>query len=88
MNGHLDIIRYLAEFVDPTTPVFPEEEALIFRAIYNRQPEVVKLLANLSKNLPTPLTKAGSTPIEVAEFLGHNEIVEILKIVEEARSGC
>ena len=78
----------MAEFVDPTTPVFPEEEALIFRAIYNRQPEVVKLLANLSKNLPTPLTKAGSTPIEVAEFLGHNEIVEILKIVEEARSGC
>ena len=82
MKGHLEVIRYLYQFIDIN------EEHPIFYAICNRQPEPVKLLANLSKNLPTPLSNGGFTPIELAEELGADEIVAILKTVEKAHSGC
>ena len=57
------------------------ENAPIFFAISNRQPEAVKSLAYLSKNHPNPLaTKDGFSPIQIAE-----EIVAILKNVANAR---
>ena len=59
------------------------ENAPIFFAISNRQPEAVKLLAYLSKNLPTPLVSGLFTPIQIAEGLGADEIVTILKTVEK-----
>ena len=85
MAGHLEVIKFLAQFVDPTAPLTdtPEGRAPIFHAICRRQSEAVKLLANLSKNLPTPLF-GSSTPIEWAEYFGYDEIVAILKTVEEA----
>ena len=55
-NGHLDVVRILAPFVDDiNASQNPEGVAPIFYAIWKRQSELVKLLANLSKNLPTPL---------------------------------
>ena len=62
------------------------ENAPIFFAISNRQPEAVKLLAYLSKNHPNPLaTKDGFSPIQIAEEFGAEEIVAILKNVANAR---
>ena len=55
-NGHLDVVRILAPFVDDiNASQNPEGVAPIFYAIWKRQSELVKLLANLSKNLPTLL---------------------------------
>ena len=83
-NGHLDVVRILAPFVDDiNASQNPEGVAPIFYAIWKRQSELVKLLANLSKNLPTPLY-GSLTPIGFAEQLGADEIVAILKTVEEA----
>ena len=83
-NGHLDVVRILAPFVDDiNASQNPEGVAPIFYAIWKRQSELVKLLANLSKNLPTPLY-GSLTPIGLAELLGADEIVTILKTVEEA----
>ena len=83
-NGHLDVVRILAPFVDDiNVSQNPTGVAPIFYAIWKRQSELVKLLANLSKNLPTPLY-GSLTPIGFAEQLGADEIVAILKTVEEA----
>ena len=86
-SGHLEIIRFLAQFVDLNAPSFGGN-APIYSAIFGQQPEAVKLLAYLSKNLPIPLTNGGSTPIEVAEFVGNDEIVAILKTDEKVRQEC
>ena len=87
MNGHLEVIRFLSQFVDPTALDINGRHP-IFIAIMAGQPEAVKLLAYLSKNLPTPLTNGGLTPFEVAELLEADEIVAILKTVEKAHQGC
>ena len=84
-NGQLDVIKFLAQFVDPIAPptdTFKGAAPIIY-AICERQSEAVKLLAKLSKNLPTPLY-GSLTPIEFAEHLGADEIVSILKTIEEA----
>ena len=81
-NGHLEVIRFLSQFVDPTALDINGRHP-IFIAIMVGQPEAVKLLAYLSKNLPTPLMD-GTTPIQLAEIFGANEIVAILKTVEKA----
>ena len=84
-NGQLDVIKFLAQFVDPIAPptdTFKGAAPIIY-AICERQSEAVKLLAKLSKNLPTPLYGSLS-PIEFAEHLGADEIVSILKTIEEA----
>ena len=85
LNGHLEVINFLAKFVDPSA--LPTDTtngaAPIFNAIMKRQSEAVKLLANLSKHLPTPLF-GSFTPIGLAEELGADEIVAILETVEKA----
>ena len=91
MYGHLEIIKFLAQLVEPITPDI-SGVAPIFHAIAGGQPEAVRLLAELSKNLSTPLID-GWTPLEFAEAgaeLGAgraNEIVAILKTFENANSG-
>ena len=81
--GHLEVIRFLAQLVDPIAATDEMEDAPIFSAIYNRQPEAVKLLAYLSKNLPTPLTtKGGFSPIQIAEAIGADEIVDLIFVFE------
>ena len=84
-EGHLEVINFLAQFVDPTAPpsATTEGKAPIFYAIIERQSEAVKLLANLSKHLPTPLF-GSLTPIGLAEEIGAEEIVTVLKTVEKA----
>ena len=83
--GHLKVIKFLAQFVDPTAlpSGTTDGEAPIFSAIINGQSEAVKLLANLSKHLPTPLF-GSFTPIRWEEERGAEEIVTILKNVEKA----
>ena len=83
--GHLEVIRFLAQLVDPIAAKDKMEDAPIFIAICNRLPEAVKLLAYLSKNLPTPLTTKGFSPIQIAEAIGADEIVAILKTVAKAQ---
>ena len=85
LNGHLEVINFLAKFVDPSAPPTDTTNGVapIFNAIMKRQSEAVKLLANLSKHLPTQLF-GSFTPIGLAEELGADEIVAILKTVEKA----
>ena len=84
--GHVEIISFLAQLIDPTTPDITGM-APIFHAIAFRKKEAVKLLVKLSKNLPIPLTKDGTTPIQFAEagaelgFEGSPEIAAFLKTV-------
>ena len=54
MYGRLEIIKFLAQLVEPITPSV-SGLAPIFYAIIGGQPEAVRLLAELSKNLSTPL---------------------------------
>ena len=83
MKGHSEVIRCLAQIADPTAPC-KRGFSPIFHAIFSRQPEVVKLLATLSKNPPNPLTNDGLTLIRLAEQLGFLEIVAILKTIQKA----
>ena len=91
MYGHLEIIKFLAQLVEPITPNI-SGLAPIFYAIIAGQPEAVRLLAELSKNLSTPVSD-GLTPLKFAEVgaeLGTgraDEIVAILKTFENANSG-
>ena len=91
MYGRLEIIKFLAQLVEPITPSV-SGLAPIFYAIIGGQPEAVRLLAELSKNLSTPVSD-GLTPLKFAEVgaeLGTgraDEIVEILKTFENANSG-
>ena len=91
MYGHLEIIKFLAQLVEPIKPNI-SGMAPIFYAIIGGQPEAVRLLAELSKNLSTPVSD-GLTPLEFAEVgaeLGAgraDEIVAILKTFENANSG-
>ena len=83
--GNLEVIKFLAQFVDPASPpsATTNRKAPIFSAIFGRQSEAVKLLANLSIHLPTPLF-GSLTPIGLAEKIGAEEIVTVLKTVEKA----
>ena len=86
IHGHSDVIKFLAKFVNPIAPT-AGGNAPIFSAIVFEHPKAVKLLAFLSKNLSIPLTRTtirAFTPIEIAEYLGNNEIVTILKNAEKA----
>ena len=85
MWGHLEVIKFLAQLVDPTAHAAPPSAPMapIYSAILRGQSEAVKLLANLSKHLPTPLL-GSLTPIGLAEEIGAEEIVTVLKTVEKA----
>ena len=91
MYGHLEIIKFLAQFIEPNRPNI-SGVAPIFHAILRGQPEAVRLLAELSKNLSTPLSE-GLTPLKFAEVAAEvgagraDEIVAILKTFENANSG-
>ena len=74
ISGYADIIRIMAPLIDNNN--VPDENGWtpIYRAAYNGNTEVIKILAPLINNP----NKYGRTPIYSAACFGYTEIVKIL----------
>merc|ERR1712150_175741 len=73
MEEKLDVIKFLAQLIGPNASANDSGMPAIFFGIAARKSEAVKLLASLSRNLPTSMWN-GFTPLELAEAEGDDKI--------------
>nr|XP_057947078.1 ankyrin repeat domain-containing protein 36C [Doryrhamphus excisus] len=79
--GHLDMVKILVQFnADPDVSDVWGNSALMYAA-YSGQSQVLEFLIRAFKRLGLRLDRtnnAGHTAVEVADFFGHNQCVQIL----------
>ena len=84
MNGHADVIKYLAPLTKNPNAQDSMGRTPIYLAAQNGHLECIKVLAPLCKNPNTPLfvkpdESSAQTPIQAAEMNGHDEIKSFLQ---------
>ena len=78
-SGQLEIIKILAPLVTNPNAPDPSGTTPIYHAALFEHTEVIRYLVPLTKNPNTMFTSTVPTPIQIAQSLGNNEIVQLLQ---------